>query len=156
MGDLEQDASLVPVILARIDSLSRRARSFLFMDFVAKLTSSKKYLVTVIVVVLVAGFGVGVWAHEMRHSVETVTNSQHQVTQLSYSGKNGINAFTLLQQHAQVGYKHYSFGNFVTSIDGVVGNGPKYWTLYVNGRQSNVGASAYITKNSDTITWELQ
>jgi hypothetical protein len=44
----------------------------------------------------------------------------------------------------------------VTSIDGTFGNGPKYWTFYVNGKQADVGASSYVTKSSDNIMWKLQ
>jgi hypothetical protein len=62
----------------------------------------------------------------------------------------------LLEKHATIQAKHYSFGYFVTSIDGVVGNGPKYWTFYVNGKEASVGASSYVTKNSDRINWKLQ
>ncbi|MGH7234405.1 MAG: DUF4430 domain-containing protein, partial [Candidatus Saccharimonadales bacterium] len=32
----------------------------------------------------------------------------------------------------------------------------KYWTFYVNGKEASVGASSYVTKNSDRLTWKLQ
>jgi hypothetical protein len=67
-----------------------------------------------------------------------------------------VNAFVLLKKYALVQAKHYSFGYFVSSINGVAGNGPKYWTLFVNGKESSVGASSYITKSSDKITWKLE
>jgi len=125
------------------------------MGRVAQTLKSKVTLIVVLVLV-VAGGG-GVWWHEdAANRVQTVTNARHQITQLSYRGQNGVNAFTLLKRHAQVKYKHYSFGDFVTSIDGTAGNGPKYWTLYVNNKEASVGASAYITKNSETVTWKLQ
>lgn len=127
------------------------------MSRVAQTFSSKLFFIPIVIIVMAAGLGLGLWAHEANSAhVQTVTNAQHQITQISYRGKNGVNAFALLQEHAHVAYKHYSFGDFVTSIDGVYGNGPKYWTLYVNNKESNVGATAYKTKNSDTITWKLQ
>jgi hypothetical protein len=127
------------------------------MGRVAKLFSSKNIFIPLVIIVMLAGIGVGLIAHDISdHHVDMVTNSKHQLTQLSYKGQNGVNAFTLLKSHATVTYKSYSFGKFVTSIDGVYGNGPKYWTLYVNNKESNVGASAYTTKSSDTITWKLQ
>ena len=127
------------------------------MGRVANLFSSKNIFIPVVIVVMLLGVGVGLTVHDINdHHVKMVTNSQHQLTQISYKGQNGVTAFTLLKSHAAITYKMYSFGAFVESIDGVKGNGPKYWTLYVNGKESNVGASDYTTKSSDTITWKLQ
>jgi hypothetical protein len=127
------------------------------MSSIAQVLKSKVITVSVAVVIIAAGVGAGVYVHSNSSGhVQTITNSQHQITQLSYDGKNGVDAFTLLKKYATVQAKHYSFGYLVTSIDGVVGSGPKYWTLYVNGKESNVGASSYITSSSDKITWKLQ
>jgi len=127
------------------------------MSRVAQVLRSKITVVVVVAVVAIAaGVGVGVDVHNNSGQVQTVTNTQNKITQISYDGQNGINAYALLQKHATVQSKHYSFGYFVTSIDGVAGTGPKYWTLYVNGKEASVGASAYITKNSDRVTWKLQ
>jgi hypothetical protein len=127
------------------------------MSRVAQVTKSKLILVVAVVIIIVAGgLGVGIYLHDHNGNVKTVTNAQNQVTQISYSGQTGVNAYTLLKKYATVQAKHYSFGYFVTSIDGVAGNGPKYWTFYVNNKEASVGASSYTTKNSDTITWKLQ
>lgn len=108
-------------------------------------------------VLLIAGFGS--WAeiaNSPSHKAQTAVNAQQQITYISYHGQNGQTALALLEQHAQVQTKHYSFGDFVTSIDGSVGNGPKYWTFYINGKEASMGAGAYTTKSSDTISWKLQ
>lgn len=126
------------------------------MSRVARTLKSKLTILVAVVVLIGAGAGIGVYEHDHNGHVQTVSNSQHQLTQISYRGKNGVNAFALLQKYATVQSKHYSFGEFVTSINGVAGNGPKYWTFYVNGKQAKVGAGSYITKDSDTITWKLQ
>ena len=113
----------------------------------------------IIATVVIAAAGGGAWAYianSPSHKVETVANMQHQLTQISYHGHDGIDALTLLKQHAAVQTKHYSFGDLVTSINGSVGSGPKYWTFYVNGKEASVGAGAYHSKNSDTLMWRLQ
>ena len=125
------------------------------MSKATKTISSQVAIVLAIVVVVATGFGV-YEQNKNSGDVQTVTNSRQQITQISYDGKNGKDAYTLLKQYATVQAKHYSFGYFVTSINGTPGNGPKYWTFYVNGKQASVGASSYITKNSDKITWKLQ
>jgi hypothetical protein len=126
------------------------------MSRVAQILKSKVLLTIVAVIIVAAGISTGIYAHDRQGNVQTITNAQHQITQISYNGQNGVNAYVLLQKHATVQAKHYSFGYLVTSIDGVIGNGPKYWTFYVNGKEAAVGASLYITKNSDTISWKLQ
>ena len=126
------------------------------MGRAAQLLKTKLWLVVIIVVAL-AGVGGGIWAYSNNPgNVHTTLNSQKQTTQISYQGQNGVNALTLLKKYATVKTKHYSFGDMVTSIDGTVGNGPKYWTFYVNNKEASVGAGSYTTKNSDTITWKLQ
>ncbi|MGA3150525.1 MAG: DUF4430 domain-containing protein [Candidatus Saccharimonadales bacterium] len=107
--------------------------------------------------ILVFGAGVAIWSHGVNpDQVHVIKNSQSQTTEISYKGENGKDALTLLKQHAQVQTKHYSFGDFVVSINGIAGNGPKYWTFYINGKEASVGAGAYITKNSDILDWKLQ
>jgi hypothetical protein len=113
----------------------------------------------VVAVTVVVAIGLGGWAHIVNspsHKVSVITDSRHQVTQLSYRGLAGQNALTLLKKHAAVQTKHYSFGDMVTAIDGVKGAGPKYWTFYVNGKEASVGAGAYTTKSTDTLMWKLQ
>ena len=101
--------------------------------------------------------GGGSWYYTATHpAAVTVTNAQHQLTEISYHGQDGVDALTLLKKHATAGVKHYSFGDLVTSINGSEGNGPKYWTFYVNGKRAVVGAGAYTTKSSDTLSWKLQ
>ena len=110
-------------------------------------------------VVAAAAAGGGAWAYVANspsHKVTAVANAQHQLTQISYHGQNGVDALTLLKRHADVQTKHYSFGDLVTSINGSAGNGPKYWTFYINGKEASVGAGAYTSKNSDILMWRLQ
>lgn len=101
----------------------------------------------------------GGWAYRIHMAdiaVTTINDSQHRLTQISYHGHDDIDALTLLRQHAHVTVKHYSFGDLVVSIDGVAGNGPRYWTLYINGNMSMVGASSYKTASRDILAWKLQ
>ncbi len=121
------------------------------------LTKVKKLIITSVVVITAAGSITGaVIANSPSHKVGTTLNAQHQVTYITYRGENGTDALTLLKKHAQVQVKHYSFGDLVTSINGSTGNGPKYWTFYINGKEAQVGAGSYVTKNSDTLSWKLQ
>ena len=110
-------------------------------------------------VLLIAALGFGSWAYTANspsHKVSVVTNAQHQVTQLSYRGQAGQTALALLQKHATVQTKHYSFGDMVASINGTKGTGPKYWTFYINSKEASVGAGTYVTKSTDTLSWKLQ
>lgn len=117
-----------------------------------------KTKIVIAAVVALAGMsgGVVLVMHHYYDDIKLVTNAQHQLTEISYHGKNGVDALTLLKQHAAVNVKHYSFGDLVVSINGNTGNGPKYWTFYVNGKMSAEGAATYKTKDSDMLMWRLQ
>lgn len=117
-----------------------------------------KYIVPVAVLV-VAGIGLDIWSHTANApsktaSVSSVTHKSSN--RIVYPGVEGKDALTLLKKRAKVEVKHYSFGDQVISINGVKGSGPKYWTFYVNGKTSNVGAGSYVTKKGDKLEWKLQ
>jgi hypothetical protein len=127
------------------------------MSRVAQALKSKLIILPLVVILAAAAYGGDVLlSDKSQPSAQTVTNANHQITQISYHGENGVNALKLLDEKAKVQSKHYSFGDLVTAIDGVSGNGPKYWIFYVNNKEASVGAGSYITKSSDVITWKLQ
>ncbi len=126
------------------------------MSRVAQQIKDKLIIVPVLLVVAF-GAGVAIWSHGVNpDQVQVVKNTQSQTTEISYKGETGKDALSLLKTHAQVQAKHYSFGDLVVSINGSAGNGPKYWTFYINGKEASMGARAYITKSSDTLDWKLQ
>lgn len=106
--------------------------------------------------VLAGGTATAIVANSPSHKVAVATNAQNQTTYISYHGVDGQDALTLLKKHATIGVKHYSFGDLVTSINGNAGNGPKYWTFYINDKEAQVGAGSYKTKASDILSWKLQ
>lgn len=126
------------------------------MSRAAQVLKSKVIVFVVAFIVIVGGVGASVWHYESLNTAQIVTNAQHQVTEVTYHGQNGVNALTLLKKYATVQTKQYSFGAFVTSINGTPGNGPKYWTFYINNKEASVGAGEYTTKNGDILTWKLQ
>ena len=80
---------------------------------------------------------------------------QVPTTTIEYKGVDGKNALELLKSAHQVEAKEYSFGSFVTSIDGIEPDSAHFWAMYVNGQFSQVGASSYMTKATDTIKWQV-
>jgi hypothetical protein len=81
--------------------------------------------------------------------------AQVAVTEVSYQGQDGKSAMELLKASHQVETTHYDFGDMVNSIDGVKPDAEHFWSLYINGQAATVGADAYQSKSSDTITWKL-
>lgn len=75
---------------------------------------------------------------------------------VQYYGIDGKNAFELLQDITDVGYKQYDFGVFVESINGVKPDEKHFWKLYYNGQEAQVGASELQTKNGDVIEWKIE
>lgn len=67
----------------------------------------------------------------------------------------GETALDLLKSTSMVEVKSYSFGDMVIGISGKSADSKHFWELFVNGKSSNVGASAYILKDGDKIEWKL-
>lgn len=68
---------------------------------------------------------------------------------------SNITAFRATMLVAEVNYTLYSFGPFITGINGVEANDSSYWALYYNGEYSPVGAGALVLLAGDTINWVL-
>ncbi|MDP3741442.1 MAG: DUF4430 domain-containing protein [bacterium] len=75
-----------------------------------------------------------------------------------YPGKNGKNAFDLLQDatDSKVTFKRYDFGVFVEAINGSTPSEKQFWKLYVNCQESTVGADKLETKKGDIVEWFLE
>ena len=74
---------------------------------------------------------------------------------IEYKGQDGQNALDLLKAKHKVEAKHYSFGDLVIGIDGITPDANHFWAMYINDQFSQVGASAYVTKSTDTIKWQI-
>lgn len=71
--------------------------------------------------------------------------------------KIGESALDLLARTEKITVKEYSVGKLVESINGVKnGTDNNYWILYVNGKQSQVGASDYKINKGDILEWRFE
>lgn len=114
----------------------------------------KRLLILIIGTVLLLGlvFITTVPAQTRLESQIAINNQQ-----VTYSGKDGMTAMTLLEQNAEVEFSGTGEMSFVNGINSVVADATKnqYWAFSVNGEDANVGAGSYITKDTDIITWKL-
>ena len=56
---------------------------------------------------------------------------------------------------SNIAYTQYSFGVFVTGINGVNTSGNQFWEFKVNGQSSSVGVSDYICNNGDKLEFVI-
>lgn len=123
-------------------------------------TKFKVFVATALIAVIGSFSFLLVTNSEPKPAVKPAVSSHWQKTPatiVNYRGIESKNALELLKQQHRVTTKTYEgLGEMVTSIDGVAADSKHFWSLYVNGRQSQVGAAAYITHATDTITWKLE
>lgn len=74
---------------------------------------------------------------------------------ISYKGVDGKNALDLLKANHRVDAKTYSYGSFVTTIDGIQPDASHFWAFYVNDQFSQVAADKYVTKSTDDLRWQI-
>ena len=119
-----------------------------------------KLILTVVVVLAVVGGGVSylsVHTNNQQPSTQAIQTSEPIKTDISYKGVEGKNALELLKQNFTVETKAYDgLGELVTSIEGATPDKTHFWSFYINGQQAQVGANAYITKTTDTVSWKLE
>lgn len=74
-------------------------------------------------------------------------------------GKTVLDIMNILQKENDFSfsYKEYpSLGIFINEINNIKGERGKYWIYYVNDKEASVGASKYILKAGDIISWKLE
>jgi hypothetical protein len=78
---------------------------------------------------------------------------------LSYDGVEGKTALELLKtKDSSAVTKGEGTNAYVTTINGYTASdtNKEFWALYVNGKQSEVGAGSYVTKSGDKIEWRIE
>jgi len=72
--------------------------------------------------------------------------------------KKGLTALQLLSSNHKVIIKGEKENAYITSIDGrsASSESKEFWSFYINGKQSPVGAGSYFLKNNDTIEWKIE
>lgn len=119
--------------------------------------SAKKLEIFVIVAIIaVIGIIYALTKQPVKAPTIQDTAKQTEVSSVKYQGVEGKTAFELLKSQHSVEANHYDFGDLVSSIDGITPDKNHFWAFYVNGKFSDVGASAYVTKSSDVIEWKLE
>lgn len=133
-----------------------------------KKLSPKLSIVIAGALVVLAVLTAVVWGNQMRaenkaDSKQSATSTQTdkkeaaKTSTVSYDGVEGKNALELLKTEATTVTKDSAYGEYVDSINGVVGGTDgKYWAFYVNGQMAQVGAADYQTKTGDKIEWKFE
>jgi len=109
-----------------------------------------------VVAALILAFGLYLLFPVSNNNDTNNTQSIEQSSEISYKGVEGKTAMELLKASHQVEVQSFDFGDMVQSIDGKKPGEGETWSFYVNGKLASVGADAYQTKNSDTITWKIE
>ena len=126
-----------------------------------KFTKQQIIAAVVAVVLVISAIAAGVYYSESIKTSSPLTLSEVAKPKLvnntlTYQGKDGVTALTLLQQNATIVTSGTGEMAYVTTIDGVAANPTnQYWQLFVNGKSASVGAGSLVTKSTDTIKWEL-
>lgn len=86
----------------------------------------------------------------------TLTVSEDKKT-VGYEGQTDKTALEVLKSLADVKTKQNSYGEFVSSINGVEADGMRqFWAFYVDGKLANEGAGTYKTTNGQKIEWRVE
>lgn len=74
-------------------------------------------------------------------------------------GASVYNFMDKLRSEGKINFKEKNYsgiGKFIEEINGVKGNGDKYWIYYVNGKKAKVGVSDYKLNIGDIVSWKYE
>ena len=111
----------------------------------------------VIIVIVIAGFVINLKYRKAATAPtdSAVANIGANSQAISYTGEEGKNAYDLLKSKYTVVAEETAYGPLVKSINGQTATDSTFWSFKINGELAQVGAQQYVTKSTDTITWEL-
>ena len=75
------------------------------------------------------------------------------------AGSTTYDAMNILASTTDFSFKsdfYSGLGYFIEEINGVKNSGGYYWTLYVDGKYSEVGASSYKLLSGDSVEWKYE
>ncbi len=75
------------------------------------------------------------------------------------AGSSIYDAMNILASTTDFSFKasfYPGLGYFIDEINGIKNQSGEYWTLYVDGSYSNVGASSYKLKDGDSVEWKYE
>lgn len=76
---------------------------------------------------------------------------------ISLPASEGKTVLDVMKEKYKLETKHFAgVGEYIESINGVKPDKNHFWALYVNGKQSLVGAGDYKIKKDDKIEWKLE
>ncbi len=64
-----------------------------------------------------------------------------------------------LQSEGKINFKDKTYigmGKFIEELNGIRGNGDKFWIYYVNGKKAKIGVSNYKISPGDVVSWKYE
>lgn len=142
---------------------SRKYRKDFFM-----VTSKKKLVIVVLLilvgVILLPGFIAQFYfgpipENNYKETLEQaiVQKGQTRKDYYTYKGENGKSASEILTVKERAWLEYGNLGKLMAiNLRKADPKKREYWAFYLNGKLSQVGASDYITKDTDVIEWKIE
>lgn len=72
--------------------------------------------------------------------------------------RQGESAFDVFAKGVEMGFKKFSFGNYVYSVNGINESNAEglYWQYYFNGKLAPLGVSDYKLSQDGVLEWRLE
>lgn len=88
-------------------------------------------------------------------TVDITVDYGDEVDKYSPEVLNGSTVFSALNKSAEVDIKEYSFGYFVTSINGVTQNSTHSWMYFVNSESPSKAVNNYVLGEYDSVKFRF-
>lgn len=75
------------------------------------------------------------------------------------SGEKVYDFMDRLRDEGKINFKERTYigmGKFIEEINGIRGDGERYWIYYVNGKKATIGVSNYKINPGDVVSWKYE
>lgn len=131
----------------------------------------KKRKIIILIVLIVLGL-LGLYFYPNRNinptppilprSGEVKNSNPVNLTELSFLVNEKTNVYDFMSQlrrNGKINFKEKNYigmGKFISTINGIRGNGEKNWIYYVNGKEAKIGVSNYKVNAGDIVSWKYE
>jgi hypothetical protein len=123
---------------------------------ISKRRKMNKTKIIAIAAVVLAIVGVGYYVYSSKNSSEQQAPSSQERRIISYSGQDGKSVCSILKESYKVETTESSFGEMVTSINGLASSDSEFWFYSINGTPGEMSCDKQMTTVSDHVVWEYK
>ncbi len=119
------------------------------------MSKNKKIFSAIVIIIVLLGISAYFYSSENKNS----TPIQVELSYIATENSTVYDFMDQLREEGKITFTEKTYagmGKFISSINGIKGNGEQNWIYSVNGKEAQVGVSNYKINPGDVVSWRYE